>query len=866
MATKRAMKTGRRYTSAGPKEYRGGYESTLVEMSPDDREPSVQEDGSTILRNSDGTITIEGAQAGPRIPVEGDFDENLCGYFTAGERQYVAEQLVEYARVDKESRADWELKEERCLEMLGIKEIPPDRDESPGFHKVVHPMLAEACVQFQARAIAEFYPATGPVKCAPIGRRSQKRIQQAERVETFMNYYLTGVDTGYFPDTDQMLLYLPMAGSAFRKCMPDWRTGLPQLRYFKGTNFIAPYSGLSLDTMPRYAHRYTMSGLDIQRGIDRGMLYDVNLQPPAMGEARHSSIEDMADFRSMVMHEDDRLYNVLEYHIDIPLASPELSEDEDGIVLPYIVLVEETNREILLMRRNWKQMDEQRRKRIWFAHYRFLPGLGFYGFGFPHVIGSLGRAASGAVNALLDAALVANLQGGFKTREGKGMAGEVRFTPGVWKDTDLAYEEISKAFYTPNFKEPSPALFNLLDRLVMAGQRFASTTEVMVGQADNRGPVGTTVALIEESSRVYTAIHKRMHNSAGEEFRMLSEYIGEYMPSEYTYDHDDQTRTLLREDFDGRVDVLPVSDPNIFSSTQRIALAQAVIELQTQFPQLYPPQKMIAAHRRLLEALRVPDLDEVAPEIESPQYIDPVSENGLMLVGKGVKAFEYQDHEAHNIIHANGLQWALAANQDPEQQQQIVAAFQAHMREHQALNYRQMIAAQLGIPMPPLDQAGMPQEVDPEFERKFSRAVLLALPPPPQPEGDQAAAEGEAVLDKSKATIVAKDRESLAKVERDTLAFVAEEQRKQKAFEAEQRRANTNLAFDLSRDSKRANLEDNLKDRAAAADMIRGGAKAKLANRQAEQSGKLKLNLAAQQAKAKSKTAAKKKGNGATKH
>jgi hypothetical protein len=853
--TKPAHRGGRRYTQKGDK----GYTSTLVEMSPEEKHISQQADGSRIIRNPDGSISIEGEQAGPRIPVEGDFDENLCGYFTGGERQYVAEQLIEYARVDKESRKDWELKEERCLEMMGIKDIPAERDDSPGIHRIVHPMLAEACVQFQARAIAELYPASGPVKCAPIGKRTRQRLEQADRVETFMNYYLTSVDRGYFADTDQMLLYLPMAGSAFRKCSPDWRTGLPQLRYVKASDFVAPYSGLSLDTMPRYAHRYTMTGLDIQRSIDRGIFHDVNLFTPAIGEARHSATADRADMRDLVMHEDDRLYNILEYHIEIPLTSPELPEDEDSYVLPYIILVEETNREILLMRRNWKQRDVNRMKRIWFSHYRFLPGLGFYGFGFPHVIGSLGRAASGAVNALLDSALMVNMQGGFRTKEGKGMAGELRLTPGVWKDVDMNYEEISKAFYTPPFKEPAPALFNLLDRLVAAGQRFASTTEVMVGEADNRGPVGTTVALIEESSRVYTAIHKRMHNSAGDEFGMLSEYIGEYMPSTYEYDYDDSTKQLLREDFDGRVDVMPVSDPNIYSSTQRIALAQAVVELQLQRPDLYGPQQVIVAHRRLLEAMRVPDIDEVAPTIETPKYLDPVSENGMMAVGKGVRAFEWQDHEAHLMIHMNFLQHQQA-QLEPEQFQMLQAAMSAHMQQHRALHYRAQIAAQLQMEMPPLDESGMPQEIkDPAFERLLSRAMMQALPPPPMtPEQQAQAGEGQAVIDKTQAAIKAKEMDALAKVERDTLSFVGEEKRKEVAFQNEQRRQNANLAFDISRQSKQANLQDDIKDRQASADIIRTGAKARLANKSMEAQGKLKMNLAASAAKKKASAPKKK--------
>lgn len=841
--------------------------STLVEMSPEEGGISEQDDGSRIIRNPDGTITIEGAgMQGPRIPVEGDFDENLCQYFQAGERQVLADQLIQYARVDIESRADWEMREERCLEMLGIKDIPPERDESPGFHKVTHPMLMEACIQFQARAIAEFYPATGPVKVVPLGKRTSKRVQQAERVEDFMNYHLTVVDKGYFPDTDQMLLYLPMSGSAFRKCAPDWRTGLPQLRYVKATDFIAPYSGVSLDTMPRYAHRYTMTGLDIQRAIDKGMFFDLTLQPGAMGEAKHSNTADKADLRELVMHEDDRLYSILEYHIELPLNSPELPEEEDGVTLPYIILVEETNREILMIRRNWKQDDTNRSKRIWFSHYRFMPGLGFYGFGFPHVIGSLGRAASASVNALLDAALVANLQGGFRTKEGKGMSGELRLTPGVWKDVDMAYDEISKAFFTPQFKEPSPALFQLLDRLVGAGQRFASTTEVMVGDADNRGPVGTTVALIEESSRVYTAVHKRMHNSAAEEFRMLSEFISEYMPNEYTYDFNDETRTLLRSDFDERIDVVPVSDPNIFSSTQRIALAQAVVEAQGQRPDLFTPDKICEGYRRLFEALRVPDLDAVAPSVEGPKYLDPVSENMLLTQGKGVKAYETQDHHAHLLIHANGMQWALVTIQDPQVLQSVQAGYSAHMREHQSLAYRALIAQQMGMPMPPLDPNGQPQELDPEFEQRLSQAVVAALPPPPNPQAAQDQQEGQAVLDKTSATLKAKDMEATAKIHRDTVAFAAEQKRKDAEFQAEQRRKNADTAFNLSRTAKQANLQDSIKDRHAATDLLRTGAKAKLQNRQLHQQGKIKTNLAVAAAKAKQKATAKKKSNGATKH
>jgi hypothetical protein len=789
---------------------------------------SAPKPNGRINRNGDGSITVDGGE-GPRIPQAGEFDENLAERMDTNTRKTIARRLIEYYKVDKVSRKDWELREQRALKLMGIIDIPPeDADASPGVHQVTHPMLMEAAVQFQARAITEMFPPTGPVKGQIVGTPTKEKDEQRERVVGFMNYYLTQIDEGYFADTDQMLLYLPLSGSAFRKVGQNWVTGLPELRYVKATNFIAPYTGTNLQTMPRYCHEYTMSGQDVNRAIELGTFAPVDLVRPSIGTVEHSKTADVADLRLVSMHDDDELLKVLEYHIDMvieddPLTLKKRDDSNDTFrsrqVFPYIVIVEQENEEVLLVRRNWKEGDKKYRKRMWFAHHKYLPGLGFYGFGLPHLIGSLGRAASGAVNALLDSALASNMQGGFKTREGRaaGLAGELRLKHGLWQDVDATYEELSKSFYTPPFNQPSPALFQLLEGLVQSGQRFAGITDVATGDADNTGPVGTTLALIEQSSKPQSAIHKRLHTSFKEEYEMLVEQIHDFMPGKYVYERDeDQNKFILKQDFDGRVDVIPVSDPNIYSNTQRIAQGQAVIELQNSRPDIYPPQAVVEAHRRFMIAMRVPDVDAVAPSVETPKYLDAVSENGLMVVGKGVRAFEQQDHMGHMQIHENGLGFIRAKPMKPEELQQLETVFSSHIREHMALYYRALVCQQAGIQAPPLGPDGTPQELPPEIEAQVTAAVMQNLPTPPPPAEGETGDNGEAaaVVAKTQAAIKAKQMESEAAVARDEEEFVSTEGRAQVAWENEQ--ARLQAAFDaeqqrnavaLERDQARADAE-----------------------------------------------------------
>lgn len=844
--------------------------SRLSELSPLPRQPSTLPNGQKIIRQPDGTILIQGGESGPRIPREGDFDENLAGLFNNHERLAIADLLMEFKQADLESRKDWEEREQRALEIMGIKDIPKDKDRGPGVHDIRHPVIAMACVQYHSRQIAEYFPPSGPVKGAVIGKADKEREAQAQRIETFMNYYLTEVDRGYYEDCNQMFFYLPISGCAFKKCSPDWRTGLPQIRYIKATNFIAPYMGTDLATMPRYAHAYTMTGQDLNRAMAIGTLFDTELTRPSPGEAKHSRTADTADLRQPIMHQDDELYPMLEYHVEMALDSEELPEDERGVVLPWVILIEEANREVLLVRRNWKQDDVSRMKRLWFVKYGFLPGLGFYDFGFPHLIGSLGLAASGAVNALLDSALMSNMPAGFIAKEGKGLpGGEVMLEPGVFKQVDLPAEDLAKMFYKPEVGHPEPALFQLLEHLVNTAQLFSSTTEVMTGEAPNNAPVGTTVALIEESSRVQTAIHKRTHASAKEEFRMLAEFIFEYMPDQYEYDRNEETRFLLKSDFDGRVDVRPVSDPNIFSSTQRIALCQAVIELQNTRPDLYSKDKQVAAHRRLLEALRVPDPDEVAPEDTSaarPKYLDPVSENQMVAMGSPVHAFPHQDHQAHITVHHNFLQHIATVQMPPEELQQVVAAMSAHLREHAGLNYRNLVMQSMGMELPPFDPQGENEDLPPDIERGISVMAANHLPPPPMTDEQQAAAgEGQAVLDKERAKLKALDEQSQAKIERETAAFIAEQQREEVAFDREENRKDQATIAQLVREKAQSQIQE-ARDRRTSnlqhVDTLRG-----LQSKEAERRLKIKdmqvqsqlKAKAAKQASAAKKSAAKKK-------
>lgn len=791
----------------------------VVELYPQVPQRS-EEGGTAFTAYPDGTEIVElfddGSVAASAAGGSG-FNVNLAERMSASQRATYAGRLCEYAETDLDSRKEWDRLSAQGLRALGVERIPAERLPFVGAAAVQHPVLAEACVQFQANAIEEFFPATGPVQGAIAGDATPEIEAQVERASDFMNYYLTAVDEGYYADTDQMLFYLPVAGSVFRKVEPDPRTQNPVARYVKAEDFIAPYFARELKHCPRYAHTYPLTGAEIRRAMRSGRFIDLTLPHPALADevTAGRKIEDASDRRQPVLHSDDELYEILEYHIEGSLPEGVDELDTGEIDLPYVVYVDKTSREILGVYRNWKEGDPTFEKRVWFAHYRFLPGLGFYGWGFVHVLGSLADAASGGIRATLDSALMATVQGGFRAKDGVKKAGSVEIEPGKWKDIDATSDELARTFFTPPFREPSGALPALVTGLVSDARRFASITEVVVGQADNRGPVGTTIALIEQSMKVFTAIHKRIYATARQEFRMLAELFYEYGAThEYPYHLKGEARVALREDFDDRVDFLPVADPNIISSVQRIAIAQAQIELMNTSPDLYTIEQRAEAHRRLLRALKVPDPEKVEPSPPQPIRIDAVGENAALLTGRAIRAFPGQAHDLHRMIHERG--YADAQNtMTPDEFRVYSAAMLSHIREHDALEMLEQVSANMqasiGVPMPPVDYyAEGGEDMDPDLEMAITIAASQALPPPRAPgalaqgQGDPAAAKA---AEDQRALTEARDAESVAKIERQTAEFAAREKREQQAFERKQARMDDETVAAILRRGAQANLD-----------------------------------------------------------
>ncbi len=747
-----------------------------------------------IRHNDDGTISVipkgeiaEYADVDHNAESPDGWNDNLAEELSPQERIAIADELIEYYEIDEQVRDEHFNRLTDGLRLMGLTDEPASDVPFKGAATVQHPMIAEAVTQFQARAIEEFFPPQGPVKAYIVGEATEEKVAQGERLADYMNYQLTEADDEYFWSTDQMLFYLPLSGSAFKKVYIDPITGMTTSRFVTAEDFIVPYHARTLANAPRYCHKYEMPENDVFRAQAAGsFIEDARLEPtPQILVDKNTSfsrydMEDVADDRSPQQHYDDTIYTILEYHIDYHMP---WDQDQD-IAPPYIVTVEAESREVLAVRRNWVHDDELMKKRIWFTHYKYLPGLGFYGFGLLHIIGSLAKAVSGGIRALLDSAAVANLQGGFKSKEAK-IAGEIRFTPGEWIDVDMSADELSNAFFNLPAKEPSTALATLVQMLADEGRRFATTTENMVGDASNTGPVGTTLALIEQGSKVFSGIHKRMHVSARQEFKMMSTLNYEFMDlDEYPYEVQGEERTILKQDFDGRVDIIPVSDPNIWSAVQRIAQSQAVLELVTADPELYPKKQRKIIHRRMLEALRIPDVDQVLPE-DTDSPLDPVSENMNFLVGNPSTVYPLQDHESHIAVHMNFAQQQAA--EAPDLVQMLEPVIQAHIMEHKAYVYRAEVEAQLGTQLPyiNLDDPSENEELPPDLEQLISQAVAKKLkpPPPPAPTPEEQAEQDEAQREEDE-----RDLEVIGKIERGRAESAAGIDRDDEESDAEQKR------------------------------------------------------------------------------
>ena len=661
-----------------------------------------------------------------------NFGANLAEEMSDKELNQAASSLITYYNNDREARSEWEERYKKGLKTLdpdGGMEESEDERATRGLSVVVHPMIAEAATQFNAKAIAELYPSGGPIKTVIVGDPNEELEEQARRVREYMNYQITQEMPEYFPDLDQMLFHLPLVGQTFKKVWWDTNMDRQCSQFVKAEDFVVAPESKDLYTSPRYTHiiripkndynRYVQSGYYLQTDDKGG---DIDPSGDVIGEIE--GVDQYGD------DSQDQVMTLLEMHVYDNFEEDTDDDDDNAVGMPYVVTVDYDNDKVVSIRRNWREDDERKIRRDWFVSYKFLPGLGFYGFGLYHLIGGLGKAATGSLRALLDSAAFSNMQGGFKLR-GRVSGGEVQVNPGEFVDLDATVDDVNKAIMPLPFKEPSQSLFNLLGFIVQAGQRFASTADLNVGDVNPNAPVGSTVALIEQGSKAFSAIHKRLHYAQGQEFKLLADLNAENLPEQFTFSLIGSSSEIFAADFNDRIDILPVSDPNIFSSSQRIAQAQAILQMAQSAPEMHD---MYAAYKRMYEAIRIPNIDEILKKPEDAPRMDPIDENMAIMYGKPIRAFIEQEHESHIAVHMQFIKDpSLGGNPGAAAMQPILIA---HIAEHVALLYRTRMEASVGVPLPPVpnfaDKDFKFEDINPDLDRLISQRAAQVVQEAPQ--------------------------------------------------------------------------------------------------------------------------------------
>ena len=632
------------------------------------------------------------------------FDDNLADWIEDFDLDGIANDLDEAVQADEESRADWINTYRQGIELLGLK-IEELEEPFAGACSATHPLLIESIVKFQSKALAELCPAKGPVRTQIIGNPSPEKEAQARRVREFMNYQINHIITEWREEVDQMLFYLGLSGSAFKKTFWDQNLGRPTTCYIKSEDFLINYNASSLSTARRYSHKYICDKNDIIKRMSSGEWSAVDLTEAGTPEENDAKAEiARVEDRSQPPQVDEEhvLYETHTY-LDLPGF-----ESEDGVELPYIVTWEKDSRKILSIRRNWKEDDPLAQKRVWFTHYKLIPGLGFYGYGFLHLIGGLSRTSTSSLRQLTDAGTFSNLPAGFKARGLRVVDDQQPIMPGEWREINAAGLEISKSLMPLPYKEPSLTLFNLLQYTVETAQKFADATEQVVADSTNYGPVGTTMALLEASGKLFSAIHMRLHYAQMQDLKTLAEINFENLPDNYPYETAGASRAVLREDFDGRIDIVPVSDPNMPSRSHRVAKAQALSAQAQAFPQDFNTR---VVNMEVVAALDYENPENfLAPQVQ-PFVGDAVSENATAMTGKPIAAAQYQNHDAHMIVHAAAME--DPAFQNNELMRPILAA---HLKEHMKMKYLAQMQQAMG--------GDMPQgEMTPEIEAQIDQAA-----------------------------------------------------------------------------------------------------------------------------------------------
>ena len=740
-------------------------ETNVVPMIPEPmpNEPTFEVDPA------DGGVMVDFGE-GSNIEMEaseeitewyGDLSETL----EDEELTSIATDVIDNFNADKDSRAEWESMFERGFDLLGLK-LEEGSEPFEGACTAVHPLLIESAVKFQSKASQELFPSSGPVKANILGKATPEKELQANRVQNFMNYQLTEQMPEYFDEFERMLFHLPLIGSAFKKVYYNSTLKRPSSEFIPIDQFYVSYYATDLRNADRYTHVIHKSPVDISHDMAAGVYKDMELPTPSQ-----TGITSFAEKMDTIIglspsYDNDPQYVLLEQHCYLDI------EDSD-IALPYIVTVEEQSKTILSIRRNYDRSDPNKEKRSHFVHYRFVPGFGFYGLGLIHFLGNLTMSATAAMRSLIDAGQFANLPGGFKAKGVRMVGDNGPIAPGEFKEVEATGIDLSRAIIPLPYKEPSSTLFQMLNFVAAAGQKFADSTEQIVSDAASYGPVGTTMALLEASSKFFTAIHKRLHKSQRDEFRILAKIDYDYLPSQYPYEVPFEDRNIFKQDFDGRVDIVPVSDPNIPSNAHRMMLANMALQMAQQSPPgMFNLEEL---NRTILHAANMPNLEQILPPKVEPQPMDPVSDIMAATKGIPIAAFPGQNHDAH-------IQTKMAYLQDPKNganpiMQKIIPILEANIQEHSVMKYQEQMngMAQQMLQQVPPEQAQNPAVAE-KAMADAAQQVLQANQQGPQPTPEQQLVQ----LEQQKVEL------QQQKLQSDTAIQAAEMELKNKKLELEE--------------------------------------------------------------------------------
>ena len=756
----------------------------------------MQEDGSAILGQTDSE------------EMETGFDSNLAEVIDPSDLRTISNELVAGIEKDKGSREDWESTYTDGLKYLGMKFDDERSEPFAGASGVIHPLLGEAVTTFQAQAYKELLPSGGPVKTQVMGAYSSMLEEQAQRVKDFMNYQITHVMEEFDEELDQMLFYLPLAGSAFKKVYYDENLGRAVSKFIAPEDLIVPYYTTDLESCTRITNVIKMAENDVRKLQAAGFYRKIDLETGENAESYTDVKEEINKLSGMEPTYDDGEVSLLyEVHCNLELEGYE-DMDEDGeptgVKLPYIVTLDTHSSEILSIRRNYKEDDTLKKKIEYFVHFKFLPGLGFYGFGLTHMIGGLSKASTSIMRQLIDAGTLANLPAGFKTRGIRIRDEDTPIQPGEFRDVDAPGGSLRDSIQPLPFKEPSATLLNLLNILVDSGQKFASIAEINTGQGNPNAPVGTTLALLERSTKVLSAIHKRLHNSQKKEFRILSKVFQEYLPPEYPYAIANNESSIMLSDFDDKVDIFPVSNPDIFSQAQRIAMAQEMMQLVQSNPQVHGPSGTYEAYKRMYAAIGVDNIDQILtpPPPTDPTPLEAGFENNQLLLGQQAQAFPQQNHDAHISIHMSLL------NTPPVQMNaQVQALIHSHIMQH--LQMKADILAEQQMPPEMMQQFQGLQQQAQQAQPEEAQALSMQA-------GDMLAQFSspilaELLIEYNQKVAAPQDEDPLVSIRKQELALKGQELSiEQQQFATEQQRKVQEAQQRISVDRERIETQEDI--------------------------------------------------------